>query len=514
MERLAACRMMSFPVLVFVSVTLCWGHSLTRAGAALRLADDLKIPHNGDEKQLYGLFPAIFPGGYDGTLDLSYSDKTATLETVVVAIVRWAGWDTVHYDQATAEQVTQFVTPEGFPFYQPDPTPRSIPYIVVALSRGLIAKTDLPRLRQPVTLELIDKLAASAKALRETEPVTLPLVLDAAGMKSVATAKPNPGQLLIVPRGFSDYSELAGLPNRILDFNASSLRLFNETSQFADGKQEYFPLGPLDSQLSVGLGVPASSYSHQSEAIRGDVSNWSQTVNAVGVWASARSMRKNARIWGEFVSAASAEGPERDAQVIGLEVDVINSSLRGKAPNRTKTGIQVVGIGSSANTNAFEVIGAGPAKWVNGLLFESGSLEGSGSVIGLAGDNALDYGIDFSGTKFRGSAFLLHQGSSVDFGNISGNRSRLYTDAFGNGHLALQAGVDGFRVTSNDDSKNLLSVNASGDVETPQGKLSVRVSVPAKSTSPGENGMWAADDSYLYVCVGKGVWKRSALASW
>jgi hypothetical protein len=445
-------------------------NTVTRASVALRLADDLKIPHSADEKQLYGLFPIVFPGGYNGVTDLTYYDKVATFETVVVAIVRWAGWDTVHYDQAVADQVKPFVTPEGFPYYQPDPTPRSIPYIVAALSRGLITKADLPHLREPIAIPDVDRLAATAQRICREHPIK--------------TSAP------------------------------SSLRIFNALSPMADGKQGYFPLGPLDTQLDVGMGVAESSYSHQSEAIRGDISNWSPTVNAVGVWASARSMQKNARVWGQFISAGNAEGPEQDAQVIGLEVDVINGSLPGKSPNRSKTGIQIVGVGSQPGTNAIEIIGAGPAKWTNGILFQGGSMEGSGSVIGLAGDNTLDYGIDFSGTKFKGSAFLLHQGSSVDLGNISGNRSRLYTDAIGNGHMVLQAGADGLRVTSNDDSKSLLIVDRSGEIETAQGKIGVRVPVPVKSTDPCEKAMWAADDKYFYVCAGKNIWKRTPLESW
>ena len=107
--------------------------SVTRAAAALRIAEDLGIRHGANPGDLYELFPDVFPGGYDGKADRAYPDKEATLENIVVALVRWAGWDTVHYSESLASQVKPYVTAEGFPFYGPEPTPRSIPYVVGAL---------------------------------------------------------------------------------------------------------------------------------------------------------------------------------------------------------------------------------------------------------------------------------------------------------------------------------------------------------------------------------------------
>ena len=44
--------------------------------------------------------------------------------------------------------------------------------------------------------------------------------------------------------------------------------------------------------------------------------------------------------------------------------------------------------------------------------------------------------------------------------------------------------------------------------------LGLKVSVPASATAAGFPGMWAADASFLYVCVAADTWVRSALATW
>lgn len=500
----------------------------TRADAALQIADDLAIPHSADKSTLHGLYPAVFPGGYNGRQDISQFEKTATMENVIVALVRWAGWDTVHYDENLANEVKKYVSPEGFPYYGPDPTPRSIPYIVVALKNGVLTPAMLPELLKPVSRKQVDDLCKMAKRASLTRNIVPALVLNNAGLQHLDQAKNKPDQLLILPTGFQRYDQLHNLPNRILDLNAPSIRLFNASSALATGKQDYFPLGPLESQLSVGLRVDQNSYSHQAESIYGEIENESSTVNAVGMWGSASSMRRDARVWGGFLLARSAEGPKSDAQIIGLEVDAINNALPGVNPNRSKTGVQIVGIGTQPLTNALEIIGAGRAQWANGILFSNGSIYPSGAVIGLSDTRELDRGIDFSQTRFRNSAFLLKQGSSISFANKSGNASLIYTDAFNSGHLVLKAGTSGLRITSNNDSKNLAIIDATGNIITPRGNFdsvlddvkalkskTINVSaVPKHSTDSCQQGSWAADSRFVYVCVLNNTWRRAELSSW
>lgn len=44
--------------------------------------------------------------------------------------------------------------------------------------------------------------------------------------------------------------------------------------------------------------------------------------------------------------------------------------------------------------------------------------------------------------------------------------------------------------------------------------LNMRTVVPATATSAGTVGQWAADVSYLYVCVATNVWRRTAIVAW
>ena len=89
---------------------------MDRAAAALRIATELGISHTNDRTTLYGLYWAVFPGGYEGDADYTYYQQQATLETVVVALVRWTGWDTIHYDLHLVNEVRPFVSPLGFPY--------------------------------------------------------------------------------------------------------------------------------------------------------------------------------------------------------------------------------------------------------------------------------------------------------------------------------------------------------------------------------------------------------------
>ncbi|HCA3736757.1 TPA: hypothetical protein MO638_002656 [Klebsiella pneumoniae] len=44
--------------------------------------------------------------------------------------------------------------------------------------------------------------------------------------------------------------------------------------------------------------------------------------------------------------------------------------------------------------------------------------------------------------------------------------------------------------------------------------VGVKVAVPATATSVGSVGQWAADTSYLYICVATNTWMRTALETW
>lgn len=54
----------------------------------------------------------------------------------------------------------------------------------------------------------------------------------------------------------------------------------------------------------------------------------------------------------------------------------------------------------------------------------------------------------------------------------------------------------------------------SNSLEVGGNPVGVKVAVPSSATSPGSVGQWAADSTYLYVCIAANTWVRSALATW
>lgn len=44
--------------------------------------------------------------------------------------------------------------------------------------------------------------------------------------------------------------------------------------------------------------------------------------------------------------------------------------------------------------------------------------------------------------------------------------------------------------------------------------VGIKVPVPASASAPGATGQWAADSSYIYVCVGVDTWVRASAAGW
>ncbi|BBK11716.1 hypothetical protein TMSI_21080 [Klebsiella quasipneumoniae] len=54
----------------------------------------------------------------------------------------------------------------------------------------------------------------------------------------------------------------------------------------------------------------------------------------------------------------------------------------------------------------------------------------------------------------------------------------------------------------------------SNSLEVGGNPVGVKVAVPSSATAPGSVGQWAADSTYLYVCIAANTWVRSALATW
>jgi hypothetical protein len=272
-----------------------------------------------------------------------------------------------------------------------------------------------------------------------------------------------PSQLIVVPRGIP-----AGplpWPNPVLDFRGPNLRLFQGPVTISGGKQDYFPLGALNSLFSVGMAVPREARAPAAGGIHGFVQNASSTVNAVGIWGDATSLASGARVWGGFLSANSAIGEDRDAQVVGLRVDVNNHSLPGVAPNASKVGMQVVGLGDAPVTNAIEVLAAGNALWQQGIHFPDHSIHPQGTVLGMSQTDPVNLGIDISHTPFKRAAVLVSNGSLVGFRSKAGGDAGMYADDINSGHLVLRSGLDGVRITDNGNTRNLLWIRSDGSID-------------------------------------------------
>ena len=143
----------SLIIICFFSVYNVNAKTITRADAALYIAEKLNIEHTNDPKTLYGLAFNVFAGDYIDNIDVSSYNKKMTLEVLIVTLVRYKGWNTVEYDTSKIDKVSNYVTKEGYPFYSPDPTPRSIPYVIVALDKGLLKEEELNYLKKILNLK-------------------------------------------------------------------------------------------------------------------------------------------------------------------------------------------------------------------------------------------------------------------------------------------------------------------------------------------------------------------------
>ncbi len=419
---------------------------------------------------LYGL-SLVFPIGFGaGTGNFYDADKPATLEFLLVSLVRYAGWDVLHYSKESAKTVEPYVSPEGLPYYQPDPTPRSIPFVTVALEKGLIDRAALPRVRENISkadmnlyLDRLDNLTARNKPMSSEAIKAVPLAGPAGG-KTAAASGQDSGQLLVIGRGEPLGPFLSGAPNPVLDLRAPNIRLYKGPTDFNTGAQDYFPLGALDSVLTSSLAIPADSYIHQGQGIHGTVENLSTTANGIGLWGTAFANAKGARVWAGFLNAETPKGDDQDAQIVGLEVDASNFQKPGVSPNASKVGIQVVGLGNAPVTNGIEIISSRQSGWINGIVFGGQSINEEGTAIGMSQTSPAKLGIDFGNTRFTYAAMRISNNSLLSFVSKDGGDSSIYTDDINNGSLVLRAGMSGLRITNNQNSENLLSLSPNGEL--------------------------------------------------
>lgn len=199
-------------------------------------------------------------------------------------------------------------------------------------------------------------------------------------------------------------------------------------------------------------------------------------TNAVSLWADAQSQVNGGRVWGGFISARSdftklGAGSNADSQLIGLEIDVLNAGLPGVYPNASKVGLQIVGFGNR-NTNAIEILTqTASAAWGNIINIQPDTVAPDGAVIGMSPQNA-GMGINFLGSKFADSAFLVSENQKITFRTAGTSDAAIWRDDIFNGYLVLQAGPPGLRVVNSTNTANLLVVTDQGDLITKYGAYS------------------------------------------
>lgn len=188
-------------------------------------------------------------------------------------------------------------------------------------------------------------------------------------------------------------------------------------------------------------------------------------TNAVAFWADAMARAHKARVWGAFASARSELPKGQDAQLIGLEIDVLNDGLPGVHPNQSKVGLQIVGFGRT-NTNAIEVLAQSrdSGRFSNIFNVQPNAATEDGAIFGIAPQQT-GVGLNMLGSTFRDSAILLSANAPLTFRGTEGQRdARIYRDNIDSGHLVLQASGSGIRITNSANEANLLVIDDRGNI--------------------------------------------------
>ncbi len=154
----------------------------------------------------------------------------------------------------------------------------------------------------------------------------------------------------------------------------------------------------------------------------------------------------------------------KDAQLVGVEVDILNYAKAGIPPNASKVGQQLVTIGDFNSSAALEILSDHKSRWQNGILFQDGSISTNGTAIAIANKEPIKFGIDASQTQFSDSAILLKKNDRISFRAIQGNPNKntfITSDDFDDGYVVIGGGV---RIVTPDDKFNILKISQDGSI--------------------------------------------------
>lgn len=229
-----------------------------------------------------------------------------------------------------------------------------------------------------------------------------------------------------------------------------------------------------------------------------EVLNFAPGTNAVAIWGDSSAVVDGSKAWGGFFSARSNatefmtdefkkyvpkdveliyDEETYDAQLIGVEVDVLNNGLPGVYPNMSKTGVQIVGFGNP-NSMAIEVRSEDTDKadvsdedrrgvFESGIYFKN-SIAPYGRLMVSDLDKAR-IGLDFNNTLFSEGAIKI-KSAQVGTGIIlnDGKSGEVYGGARWDDNpeewMTLRAGEGGVRVLSNDNTTELLAIDNYGGI--------------------------------------------------
>ena len=120
-------------------------------------------------------------------------------------------------------------------------------------------------------------------------------------------------------------------------------------------------------------------------------------------------------------------------------------------------------------------------------------------ILGLATANTLQAVLDTGGTST--TPFFITTGSS--YSEIDNLKLKSTGDLTLNGTLTDSAAVLGLETS--------YFGSTAGGATLWKARMS---SIPATAASAGDKGDYAADGSFLYVCIASGSWVRTAVATW
>ncbi len=231
------------------------------------------------------------------------------------------------------------------------------------------------------------------------------------------------------------------------------------------------------------------SHNHY-QGVLSEVINATSGANGVPFWGDGNAVVNGANVWGGFFSARSSCakgelvagylpknlergcGPDFDAQLTGIEVDVLNAGKPGVYPNKAKHGVQIVGFGNP-NGQAISVISEyfdrePPFRrgQFESILYAQNSIQPKyGRFIVMDFEEA-QIGLDMRKPLFSGGAIdFRSEGIGTGILLDSGQSGEVYGGLRWPGFadkkkwLSLRLGTGGYRIVSNDNRRELLAID-------------------------------------------------------